>query len=428
MQQTLALIDADGFYCSCEAAFAPDLRGKPVAVLSNNDGNVISRNQATKRLGIPMGAPLHQVLPLIEQQGVQLFSANLSLYGDLSARFMQTLSQFSPQPLEIYSIDEAWLDCSAIPHADQLSFAEDIRQTVNRWVGLPVSIGLGATKVLSKVAMETAKQRADGIYALYDEDEIDAILAEMAVDEVWGINIRLAARLAGTKRSPGPVRSALDFKRAPDPWIRQQLGIVGLRLAYELRGISCLPLSQAPPKRKQLMHSRAFGQDIVSLADLTDAITHYTVQVAERLRRQQALANVLGVFLGTNGFKKEQPQDARSDTVHLSAPTNHTPTLMAVAQRLARRVYQPGFAYHRAGVYLLELAPDTHQQLPLFDLPPEMIERQRATMALVDTVNAELGRGTLTFASALKEPAWKPKQAYLSKRYTTRMDELPWVW
>src|SRR5579862_8896706 len=152
--QTLALVDADGFYCACEIAFAPDLRGKPVAVLSNNDGNIISRNQATKKLGIPMGEPLHQVVPLLEQLGVQLFSANLSLYGDLSARFMHTLSQFSPQPLEVYSIDEAWLDCSAIPRADQLSFAADIRQTVDRWVGLPVSIGLGATKVLSKVAME----------------------------------------------------------------------------------------------------------------------------------------------------------------------------------------------------------------------------------------------------------------------------------
>lgn len=420
--QTLALIDADAFYCACEVAFAPALHGKPVAVLSNNDGNIISRNQATKQLGIKMGAPLHQVLPLIEQHSVQLFSANLSLYGDISARFMQTLSQFSPQPLEIYSVDEAWMDCSSIPRADHLAFAQDIRQTVDRWVGIPVSVALAPTKVISKIAMEAAKRRSDGVYALHDEGEVDAMLAQMSVDEVWGINTRLGARLAGT------VKSALDFKRAPDRWIRSTLGVVGLRLAYELRGISCLPLEQAPAKRKQLMHSRAFGRDIERVEELTEAVTHYAVQVAERLRQQRSLANVLGIFLGTNGFKRDQPQDTRSGTVHLSAPTNHTPTLLAAAQRLARRLFQPGFAYHRAGVYLLDLVSDRHQQLPLFDVPPEVIERQRATMTLVDSINAHLDRGTLTFASALKEPAWKPKQAYLSKRYTTRMDELPWVW
>lgn len=189
-----------------------------------------------------MGAPLHQVLPFVEQQGLHLYSANLALYGDISARVMQTLSQFSPKPLEIYSIDEAWLDCSAIPRADQLAFAQDIRQTVDRWVGIPVSIGVAPTKALSKVAMEVAKERADGVYALHDESESDALLAQMRVDDLWGISSRFRQRLAEK------VRSALEFKLAPDGWIRQQLGIVGLRLAYELRGISCLPLDDVPPR------------------------------------------------------------------------------------------------------------------------------------------------------------------------------------
>ena len=422
-QQTVALVDCDAFYCSCETLFMPGLRGKPVGVLSNNDGNVISRNRACKQLGIPMGAPLHQVLPFVEHQGLHLFSANLAFYGDISSRVMQSLSQFSPKPLEVYSIDEAWADTSAIPRADQMTFAQEVRQTVDKWVGIPVSIGVASTKVLSKVAMEVAKARSDGVYALFDEDEIDTHLSKMRVDDLWGISSRFAQRLA-TER----VRSALEFKHARDQWIRQQLGVVGLRLAQELRGVSCLPLEDAPPKRKQLMHSRAFGREIACVDELIEAVTHYTVQVAERLRQHHALASVLGVFLSTNGFKKDQPQDSRSGTVHLSAPTNHTPTLMAVAQRLAQRLFQLGYAYHRAGVYLLELVPDTYQQLALFDLPPEMVERQRATMSLVDAVNTRMGRGTLTFASALKEPAWKPKQAYLSKHYTTRMEELPWVW
>jgi DNA polymerase V len=374
-------------------------------------------------LGIPMGAPLHQVLPFVEQKGLHLFSANLPLYGDISSRVMQTLSQFSPKPLEVYSIDEAWLNCSAIPRADQVAFAQDIRQTIDRWVGVPVSIGVAATKALSKVAMEVAKERPDGVYALSDETEIDTRLSQMRVEDLWGISSGFARRLAA-----GQVRSALEFKCAPDGWIRQQLGIVGLRLAHELRGISCLPLESVPPRRKQLMHSRAFGRDIDGVDDLIDAITHYTVQVAERLRQHRSLANVLGVFLSTNGFRKDQAQDSRSGTVHLAAPTNHTPTLLAVAQRLAQRLYQPGYAYHRAGVYLLDLVPDTHQQLALFDVPPETVERQRKAMTVLDQVNATLGRGTLTFASALKAPAWKPKQAYLSKHYTTRMDELPFVW
>lgn len=372
-----------------------------------------------KALGISMGAPIHQVQHLVDKHQIQVFSANFALYGDMSARVMATLGQFT-DALQVYSIDESFLDFSAVDPAAYVSYAQEIRETVGQWTKIPISIGVSTTKTLAKLANRLAKKTAAGVLALRDPEEIKDRLAAFPVEDVWGIGNRHAEFLHAHK-----IHTALQLARAPDQWVRHHLHVTGQRTAMELRGISCLPLELEPQPKKQIMSCRAFGSPVTSLKDLKEAVSAYVSRAAEKLRGQHSLASVLCVFLSTNSFHPELPQAHRSLTIHLAAATNDTPLLAASAQRAIERLYQPGYQYHRAGVMLAELTPDTHRQLALFD-PQEGMEPQRpSAMLVMDEINQKFGRNTIRLAAVGIQQPWRGKQAKKSPAYTTRLSDLP---
>lgn len=412
-----ALADCNNFYASCERVFAPHLKNKPVLVLSNNDGCVIARSNEVRALGIPMGAPIHQWQPFVEQHHIQVFSANFALYGELSSRVMTILGQFTHR-LEVASIDEAWLDFTAVPPDAYLSYAAEIRQTVGKWTEIPLSLGVGVTKTLAKVANKVAKKTPAGVLALLDEREIDERLAKMEVEDVWGIGPRHAEFLHVHK-----IHTALALKHAPDRWIKQHLHVTGLRTVLELRGISCLPLDEAPQPKKQIAVTRSFGHVVESLTELKEAIAFYVTRAAEKLRHQHSLVSVLGAFIATNPFQPEQPQYARSCTIHLAAPTNDTSELLGAALGGVERLYRAGLQYHRAGVFLQDVVSDTYRQLRLF-APPEALVRPQTVVEVVDAINHRFGRETIRYAATGKHSGWKMRQEHKSPSYTTRLEEL----
>lgn len=418
MTSSLCLVDCNNFFAACEVALNPRLQGKPLLITGHNAGCIIARSPQARTLGIPMGAPLHTLKQQIEQHHIEVMSANFTLYASLSARILRILSQFAPA-METFSIDESWLDFGAMPLAARLDHAKEIKQTIEQWVGVPVSLAIAETKVMTKLAMLISKKRADGVYAFKNEEELDAYLAQLRTEEIFGISTRRAQRLRA-----GGIYTGLELKRANERWVKQELGVVGLRIVYELRGIPCLPLEESPGPRKQLMCARAFGQDIGDLPVLQDAVANYTITVAERLRRQGSVSRVVGVWLATNPFQANQPQESRSATITLPAATNDTAHFLAAAQRLTERLYKAGVWYHRAGISLLDLSPDRHQQLTLLQSPTELEERQ-ALMHAIDRINMKWGKGTITYGAVSKEHSWQAKQVKISPRYTTRASEVP---
>ena len=411
--------DANSFYASVEQVFAPALKGKPVIVLSNNDGCVIARSSQAKPL-IPMGAPIHLWQHVVEQHQIHVFSANFSLYGDFSARIMSIMGRFTAR-LEVYSVDEAFLDFSAVAPESLIDYALEIKRTVKQWVGIPVSIGVAGTKTLAKLANRAAKKGNEGVLALQTEEEIDAWLAQVAVEEVWGIGPAHSAFLHAHK-----INTALQLKHAPERWIKQHLHLPGVRTVLELRGISCLPLEEAPQPKKQIAVTRSFGRVIESLAELQEMVAFYVTRAAEKLREQHSLVSLLTVFIATNPFQPEKPQYTRSCAIRLCAPTNDTRELIAAALGGLRQLYKPGYQYHRAGTFLQELVPDTHRQLHLF-APNEGLARRQTVVQVVDSINQRFGRETIWYAAAGRTPGWKMRQEHRSPRYTTCLDELPLV-
>lgn len=415
-----ALADCNNFYASCERIFLPRLEGVPVVVLSNNDGCIIARSNEAKQLGIPMGAPLHEVQACIRANGVQVFSANFALYGDMSRRVMQTLGTFT-EALEIYSIDEAFLDISAVPPPRRFAFASHMRQRVKRDTGIPVSVGIGPTKTLAKLANDLAKKRPAGVLEFAATPQIDAALAASSVEDIWGIGGKRAEVL----RQHG-ISSALDLKHADLRWIKQRLHLPVLRTVYELRGVSCLALEEVHGPKKEICCSRAFGRPVTDLHELEEAAAFYAHRASERLRRQHSLAQVVTVFVHTNPFQPHQPQYANTAIVPLPHATNSTPEIIAAARQGLARIYRPGFRYHKAGVMLLDLVSDTHIQGELFPVDPA-IEHQRRLMAVVDAINRRFGRETIHFlVEGIAQP-WRMQQRHRSPRYTTHWDELPTV-
>ena len=412
MSPWIALVDANNFYVSCERVFNPQLRGKPVVVLSNNDGNIVARSNEVKALGIPMGAPVHQVQDLIQAHQIQVYSSNYTLYGDLSQRVMQTLEQFSPE-LEVYSIDEAFL---GVP-GDGEAVAQELRSTVQQWTGIPVSVGVATTKTLAKVANHLAKQ-GSGVCVLTDPSPA---LADLPVGEIWGIGHRLSDRL-----QQHGILTALQLRDVELPWVQQLMGIVGVRLVQELRGIPCLPLELCPMPRKSCCVSRSFGRPIESLGELKEAVATYGARAAAKVRRDGLTAGVVTVFITTNRFKPDEPQYANSAVVQLPQPANDTLTLVQAALRAVERLYRPGYQYKKAGVLLTELGPASVVQGDLFSAPAQQ-ERRGALMRTVDSLNQQFGAGTVFCAAEGIEKEWQMRSGLRSSGFTTRWGELPVV-
>ena len=417
MPPIFALVDCNNFYASCERVFNPKLNGQPIVVLSNNDGCVVARSNEAKALGIGMGIPEFQVRPLLRAHRVQVFSSNYTLYGDMSQRVMETLEQFCPD-LEIYSIDEAFLSLSGFPSRSVTEYGATIRSTVKRWTGIPVSVGIAETKTL---ANRIAKRTLDtgGVFDLLACPDREALLGRVPVEEVWGIGPNHARLL----KQHG-ITTARQLSEADDQWIRTHMGIVGLRLVMELRGVSCLDLEHCPSPKQSLTCSRAFGTLITTLAEIEEAVSVYTSRVAEKLRRGRLAATVLTVCLTTNEFK-EGPQYSNALTLTLPVVTDSTADLIRCALQGIRSIYREGYLYKKAGVMLTGLVPAIQTQADLFDYQDH--GRSKRLMSALDDVNDRWGAGTLHYASSGFTKAWKTQFHRRSPAYTTDWDALPVV-
>jgi DNA polymerase V len=406
------LIDCNQFYVSCEQVFNPKLQGRPVVVLSNNDGCVVARSKEAKALKIPMGAPAYQYADLFKREKVYVFSSNYTLYGDMSQRVMRVLSQFSEE-MEEYSIDEAFLQ---IASEDPITLAKEIKQRVFQWTGIPVSIGIGPTKTLAKVANDIAKKR-DGIFGFCNGIKVDPILEKLAPEEIWGIGSRLGKAL----HAEG-IRNAKAFKDLPDHWIKQRFSVVLLRTACELRGIPCLELHEAPVERKSITRSRSFSYKVTALAELNEALCSYADDALETLRKEQLLPSFLTVFLTTSPFIEKAYSN--SCTLVLPEPTHYTPTVSTLAKDALNRIYRDGLPYKKTGIILGGLVLEHTFQPDLFQLRTSNPQKQLQAMQVFDDVKERYGKSALRFASEGTLQKWRMQRGSVSARFTTAWNEL----
>jgi len=417
VEKRFALVDCNNFYVSCERLFNPALTGKPVVVLSNNDGCVVARSQEVKDLGIKMGVPVFRIYELIKRYDIQVYSSNYSLYGDLSGRVMSTLAYFAPD-VEIYSIDEAFIDLSGFRYRNLTEYGSEIRQRVKQWVGIPVSVGIAPTKTLAKLANLIAKQSSSGVFDLSVYPSIDEILSQVDVGDLWGIGYKYATWLRERK-----ITTALELKDAHEGLIRSKMGIVGVKLQMELRGESCLAMELIDNPKKGTCVSRSFPQSIDKLSDLQEAIAAFTHRAAEKLRRQKQAASVITVFARTSPFRDNFYSN--SATAELDLATNYTLELSRVASQLAESVYRQGQNFKKAGVIMTGLVSEKQVQGNLFDVSNEEAKvRSRKLMSVMDTINEIYGRDTLRFATTGVMQVWKSKSEQRSPKYTTCWQDL----
>ncbi len=416
-----ALVDCNSFYCSCEAVFQPRLWGKPVVVLSNNDGCVIARSPEAKTAGIPMGAPAFLWREQFQKQGIEVFSSNYELYGDMSRRVMEVLAD-AAMAIEIYSIDEAFLRLDETPAA-LLERGRQIRAGVRRCTGIPVGIGVAATKVLAKLANRHAKKNG-GVYALdHQSQEGQALIEAWPVAELWGVAGQLEKRLSWLD-----IYTAGQLARAKRSLLRQNFGVVVERMALELGGVSCLALEEVQHDRKNICCSRSFGRPVDSLEELREAAATHATRAGEKLRAQGLAASAVCVFLVTNRHRPEEPQYCPQAGRELLVPTSFTPELIGECLRVLNAIYKPGFRYKKCGVLCLDLVPDDEKQASLFrPVDPEREEKERRLMAAVDKLNLWGGRGTVRAASmgAGKPQEWQMRRDCKTPCYTTRIEDLP---
>ena len=422
--RTFALVDCNNFYASCEKLFDPTLDGKPLVVLSNNDGCVVARSAEARSIGVPMGAPWFKLSEMAKQHGIVARSSNYALYADMSNRVIEVLNAFTPD-LEVYSIDESFLDLAAFRHRDLIEYGQQIRERVGRWLGLPVCVGIAPTKTLAKLANHIAKKRA-GFNSVCDlerlpETERARIFSEIAVGEVWGVGRRIEARLADMG-----IETVEALRRADPGHIRAHFSVVLERTVRELNGVSCLALEEVTPPKQQIMSSRSFGTLVSHVDELREAIASYTSRAAEKLRAQGCEAGALSVMIRTNPFKPETPQYQRSVTVPIYPPTADTRLLVRCASKVLARIYRPGFGYHKAGIMLTELVPRGSAPADLFT-DHVSTQRSEALMLAMDQINGRWGRGTLkTLATGINH-GWRMRREWLSPSYTTDWAELPLV-
>ncbi|MEI8012646.1 MAG: hypothetical protein WCI27_09265 [Candidatus Omnitrophota bacterium] len=414
-QQIFALIDCNNFYASCERVMDPSLRGKPIVVLSNNDGCAIARSNEAKALGIKMGQPYFEWKHLERSKEVRVLSANFALYGDLSARVMEVLRQFSPDQ-ENYSIDECFLGLGTIRIDDLVKYGRDMRHAVLTQTGLPVSVGIAATKTLAKLANRTAKTCAEyhGVCALMDLKVAEGIMRKTPVGDIWGIGGKKAQWL--TARG---IRTAFDVKSADDTWIKKNLSVVTLRTVFELRGISCLALEELPPVQQSISHTRSFVQEVREPYELEEALCIYVVRAAEKMRAQGQVTGWMEVFIMTSPFKPQHYSNAAR--VRLEPRTDYTPTLMSHARRILKGIFRSGVGYKRAGVLLGDLAPQTAEPGDLFANKDKQ-ERSTRLMRVVDQLNSTVADDVVFFAGA--GCSAKPGKR---KSVTTKWTDIPEV-
>lgn len=421
-KRCFALIDCNNFYASCEKLFRPDLKDKPVIVASNNDGCAVARSAEAKALGIKMGTPLFQMKDLIRNHHVQVFSSNYALYADISNRVMTIIESLVPR-LEIYSIDEAFADLTGVSDIVDLAvYASDMREQIERCVGIRTCVGVAPTKTLAKLANYGAKKypKTGGIVDLSDPLRQRRLMNITPVNEVWGVGRRIAKRL-----KLFGIETVLQLADADLKTIRKSFSVVLERTVRELRGQSCLALEDVAPTKKQIVVSRSFGDRVESVTDLQSAIASFAVRGAEKLRYENQAALQMSVFMRTSPFRTSDAQYSNSANVHFQRPTQDTRDLLEAAHRLCESLYKPGYSYAKAGIMLSDFYEPGVFQCSLFDTQQPK-PKSKALMNVLDSLNRQKS-GSLFFASEKTSDNWSMKREHLSPAYTTRWDELPRV-
>jgi len=413
-----ALVDCNNFYASCERLFQPQLENKPVVVFSNNDGCAIARSDEAKLLGIEMGTPAYQIEHLIKKHKIAVFSSNYTLYGDLSDRIMKILADFTPK-MEIYSIDEAFLDLSGFMYDDLFRMGTEIKSTVRQHVGIPVSVGIAGTKTLAKMANRYAKKKDKklGVFYASDQNLIDEMLHFTKVEDVWGIGRQYASLL-----KKNGIYTAMDVTKTPEAWMRKYLTVVGQRLWYELKGIPSIEWQHLPAPKKNICTSRSLGKLTDDKSILKEAISNHAATCALKLRNQKSCAKAICVFINTNPHKINLPQYARSVTIEFDTATNLTGEIIQYALKGLDIIFREGFLYKKVGVIVLEIIPENQVQNSLFDC----IDRGKNSKMLsaVDKINRSIGKDVVRMASQGFERRYKLRSEHLSFKYTTDINEI----
>ena len=416
LQQSIALIDCNSFYASCERVFNPKLLGKPIVVLSNNDGCIITRSTEAKALGIKMGEPYFKVRNFIKKNNVKVFSSNYALYGDMSQRVMEILLGFSPD-VEIYSIDEAFLSLKGFKNYELLTYCKHIRKTIKQWVGIPVSIGVGSTKTLSKIANHLAKKNNsyEGVCILKEKEKINEALQETEIEEVWGIGRSLSKFL-----KKYDVSNAKQFKLLDRGWVRKNMGVVGERIQIELNGVSCLGVELLPSPQKSCCVSRSFSRPIEKIEELKKSIANYASRAAEKIREEDLIAQSMSVFVLTNHFNKKEKQYSNSIKLQLDYPTSDSKLIVKRAVGGIQSIYKKGYRYKKAGIILYELHNSSSVRGLLdYDRP-----RSDSLMKSLDEINYRYGSSTLRLAAEGIKKGWQMRREKVSPCYTTSFNQL----
>ncbi len=413
-----ALIDCNNFYASCERVFQPDLNGRPIVILSNNDGCVIARSDEAKALGIPMGAPAFKYKKIFQKNKVQIFSSNFTLYGDMSNRVMSIICQHVPD-VEIYSIDEAFIKFSGFSEDEANKKCKDIIQTIFKWTGIPVSIGLASTKSLAKIANRIAKKNSDktnGYYSINNNEKRIQALSNVSTKNIWGIGFQNEKKLSKVN-----VKSGIDFINLPDKWIRKNMSIIGLKLKKELEGISTLDIEESKADKKSIATTRSFESEISSLDGLVERITTFSVVASKKLRKQDSECNMICVFIRSNPFKKDNEKYHFSLTGSLPFSTNSSIEISKFAVKLLKKIYLKNKSYKKAGIILMGLSPQSNHQFSLLDRD---LEKQKKLMKSIDDIDDRYGLYKVRLASQDQRQIWKMKRQKLSRKYTTEIDEV----
>jgi DNA polymerase V len=416
----IALVDCNSFYVSCERLFNPSIIKKPVIVLSSNDGCVISRSVEAKNLGIKMGEPYFKVKKIVKENDIKTFSSNYALYGDISRRVMKTLKQFSPQ-MEIYSIDEAFLDLSSVKDEDLLEHGYEIRRTILKWTGIPTSIGIATTKTLSKAANYIAKKEKSGVINFINLKEIDKILSSISINDVWGVGRQLTKFYIENR-----INTALELKNMHNGWIKKNTNVFGSRTAMELKGISCITLEPHQEKRKNCCVSRSFGRKVTKLEELNESIATHCLNAAEKIRLDNQTVKKINVFIRTSPFQKDKNYYANSKDIDLPIRTNDSIELIKQSLIALKSIYKKGYKYQKSGIIFSGLKDDGFYNKNLFSKINNEKKREKL-MREIDLTNIKYGRHALSIAQAGFKKKWNTKKEHSSKIDTACFGFLPTV-
>ena len=414
----IALIDCNSFYVSCERLFNPKIRKKPVVVLSNNDGCIISRSNEAKALGIKMGEPYFKEKDIIVKNNVQVFSSNYSLYGDISRRVMRTLKRFNSD-IEIYSIDEAFLDLSNFPDNEVENVGHEIRNIVLKWTGIPTSIGIAKTKTLSKVANHIAKKKQSGVTSFIGIENIDSILEKVEINDVWGVGKQLTKFY-----HKSGIYNAKQLKNVSNTWIKKSSNVLSSRTAMELRGIPCIDLETTSSKRKSCVVSRSFGQRVENFQELKEAIASYSLNASEKIRSESLVTKSITVFIRTSPFQSRFGYYSNSKTIDFPIATNNSIEIVKAAISSLETIFKNGYRYQKAGVMLSRLS-DSVDGKNLFS--SEKDKKINSLMKSIDNTNHRYGRSTLSLASAGVHKRWNTRRQHYSKIDTADFYCLPTI-